>query len=299
MIATALVLLLFLIFALILYLLGETWLTKIFKVEFGQSDLQGNYSRTYSWMANQLGHMTLGLGTTLALYWLIEFLGSALSQIWPSAPADTADTVRELAETEPPLAFLLVAGLALAAVLALNWTFLSGRPARDDKNAQRFDLPEIAGRRWWWLRFTTVLVALGAILMLGALYVSLAAHAAFWFRWIGGIEDSATQLLLARDTFVALGAAGVALSIWVTKEFCSDQSGIGRSVAEAAFVRAGRRPDWSAADLRPSDCPAAKARAGLLEEGWWDSATDGFFYVTGAAISVGVVASHPDPTTAF
>lgn len=48
------------------------WLTKIFAREFGFSDVQSNYSRVYAWMANQLGHMTLGLATALFFVWIVE-----------------------------------------------------------------------------------------------------------------------------------------------------------------------------------------------------------------------------------
>ena len=42
------------------------WVKDVFAAEFGNSDVQSNYSRLYAWMANQLGHMTLGLATALA-----------------------------------------------------------------------------------------------------------------------------------------------------------------------------------------------------------------------------------------
>lgn len=45
------------------WILENLWLTRIFEAEFGFSDVQSNYSRTYAWMANQLGHMTLGMAT--------------------------------------------------------------------------------------------------------------------------------------------------------------------------------------------------------------------------------------------
>ena len=48
------------------------WLSEIFEREFGFSDVQSNYSRVYAWMANQLGHMTLGLATVLFFVWIVE-----------------------------------------------------------------------------------------------------------------------------------------------------------------------------------------------------------------------------------
>ena len=50
------------------------WVKDVFAAEFGNSDVQSNYSRLYAWMANQLGHMTLGLATALAYVWIYETL---------------------------------------------------------------------------------------------------------------------------------------------------------------------------------------------------------------------------------
>ncbi|MEM9059972.1 MAG: hypothetical protein AAGD13_05875 [Pseudomonadota bacterium] len=51
---------------------GLIWIQDVFAAEFGNSDVQANYSRLYAWMANQLGHMMLGLATALAFYWIYE-----------------------------------------------------------------------------------------------------------------------------------------------------------------------------------------------------------------------------------
>lgn len=59
------------------------WLTKIFAREFGFSDVQSNYSRVYAWMANQLGHMTLGLATALLFVWIVETV-FAVGREWRS-----------------------------------------------------------------------------------------------------------------------------------------------------------------------------------------------------------------------
>lgn len=48
------------------------WLKDIFAREFGFSDVQSNYSRVYAWMANQLGHMTLGMATAFFFIWIVE-----------------------------------------------------------------------------------------------------------------------------------------------------------------------------------------------------------------------------------
>ncbi|MFN3259824.1 MAG: hypothetical protein ACE37J_04615 [Pikeienuella sp.] len=65
------------------------WLKAIFAREFGISDVQSNYSRVYSWMANQLGHMTLGLATALFFAWIADTVASAalLMADWEGRPS--------------------------------------------------------------------------------------------------------------------------------------------------------------------------------------------------------------------
>ncbi|MEO1503580.1 MAG: hypothetical protein AAFU68_05045 [Pseudomonadota bacterium] len=55
------------------------WPLKGFDQEFLRSDVIGNYSRPYSWQANQLGHATIGLTTTLIFAWMTEHLSSGVA----------------------------------------------------------------------------------------------------------------------------------------------------------------------------------------------------------------------------
>lgn len=57
------------------------WVKEIFALEFGTSDVQSNYSRVYAWMANQLGHMTLGLAVALLFVWIVETSNSAIIKL--------------------------------------------------------------------------------------------------------------------------------------------------------------------------------------------------------------------------
>lgn len=72
------------------------WVLKIFADEFGFSDVQSNYSRVYSWMANQLGHMTLGMATAFFFLWIVETTQTFALKIfeagsWFAAFADTRE----------------------------------------------------------------------------------------------------------------------------------------------------------------------------------------------------------------
>ncbi|MFV0473715.1 MAG: hypothetical protein ACK5MQ_05840, partial [Pikeienuella sp.] len=64
------------------------WINSIFAREFGYSDVQSNYSRVYAWMANQLGHMTLGLATALIYAWIVDTVSTAAMLIvdWDGRP---------------------------------------------------------------------------------------------------------------------------------------------------------------------------------------------------------------------
>ena len=71
-------------------ILENLWLTRIFAAEFGFSDVQSNYSRTYAWMANQLGHMTLGMATVFFFIWIADTISAfaglfAGCNCWPGA----------------------------------------------------------------------------------------------------------------------------------------------------------------------------------------------------------------------
>lgn len=73
--------------------LENLWLTRIFEAEFGFSDVQSNYSRTYAWMANQLGHMTLGMATVFFFIWIADTITAfaglfAGCDCWPALAAD-------------------------------------------------------------------------------------------------------------------------------------------------------------------------------------------------------------------
>ena len=50
------------------------WPLQSFDQQFLRSDVIGNYSRPYSWQANQLGHATIGLTTTLIFAWMTQHL---------------------------------------------------------------------------------------------------------------------------------------------------------------------------------------------------------------------------------
>ncbi|MEM8754280.1 MAG: hypothetical protein AAGF90_14990, partial [Pseudomonadota bacterium] len=100
------------------------WLFEIFEREFGFSDVQSNYSRVYAWMANQLGHMTLGLATALLFGWIYETFGSTARLVmdWrgrPAAEAEACDLA--IACIANNYLILFACGVVIAAIAAVSW----------------------------------------------------------------------------------------------------------------------------------------------------------------------------------
>ncbi|MEL6235505.1 MAG: hypothetical protein AAFR46_13970 [Pseudomonadota bacterium] len=254
---------------------------QIFAEEFGVSDLQGNYSRTYSWMANQLGHMTLGLGTALAAVWAIELCGSVLNDL-----IDGADAIHPgggLPVPGPAPRSYVIATVAFSLIVAFAIYMLSPR--------QKIRGGLLAVRIWGLIAGLGFL--LGALLLtLGGLGVPVLSEARlpflFWFREGGGASP-ALAALHAQNTLIGLGAAGFSLAIWTVKEFCSDQV-----TTADLLARAEQHRDASAANST-----GAGVRDAMMDESIWDSRTDWFFYLAGAAMAVGIIASHPDAKTGF
>ncbi|MEM9009824.1 MAG: hypothetical protein AAGE18_01250 [Pseudomonadota bacterium] len=238
---------------------GRIWLTRIFAVEFGQSDVQSNYSRTYAWLANQLGHMTLGLVTALAYFWLVETLAGALSHAgWSAAWSPWI----------------------VSFVVALVIVVLMG--ARNGADDRRHGMPAV--NAWAIKRGVAALALLFGGTYLVASPGAAALSSSLMQAWTVTAQ-AADPAVLAQGTLFGLGSAAVSLSIWLTKEFCSDQRGIEAVIARAAYRRGGG--------------DATRAVNAIRTEGLWDSVTDGFFYLTGAVLSVGIIASHPQLDTAF
>ena len=139
---------------------------------YGTKDVQNAITASYVWLADQLGHLTLGLGPTLLACWVIEAIGARFG---------LADTVVHL--------------LMLAAALGIFAYWVSKeRQDLADTRAQAgpafpFDLSDIA----WNVRTALLYFGIGGLLGLsaflggwvfvGALALSLwpAAAVAYWW----------------------------------------------------------------------------------------------------------------------
>lgn len=72
----------------------DLWITRIFDTEFGFSDVRSKYSRVYSWMANQLGHLTLGIGGTVLFAWIVDSFEETVSgTLVPRFAADNVPAI--------------------------------------------------------------------------------------------------------------------------------------------------------------------------------------------------------------
>ena len=85
-------------------MLKMPWIFSTMNREFGTSDTQSNYSRLYVWMANQLGHMSLGLIVALFCYWSRETILAFIDRFaidWREARFRSAENYT-LREGAPP-----------------------------------------------------------------------------------------------------------------------------------------------------------------------------------------------------
>ncbi|MEM9047379.1 MAG: hypothetical protein AAGC92_01550 [Pseudomonadota bacterium] len=264
------------------YIWRQIWIGTIFSAEFGVSDLQGNYTRTYSWMANQLGHMTLGLGTALVTVWIIEFLGAAFDFSAPKEAPGGALPLPGIA----PLSYHAVAVLVALAVLFGLFT-LSKRAV---------DFKGVLPVRVLGLAFGLALLAAALLLTLAGLGAphldALRGLLNVLFRDFGQTSTTLAQLY-TQNTLLAFGGAGFSLAVWTVKEFCSDQ------VTTVDLLQIARRQRVDAVKSANGNCTGTRCWDEMMKESLWDSRTDWFFYCAGAAIAVGILASHPEAKTRF
>lgn len=98
------------------------WFANMFD-QFSSSDVLSNYTRTYAWMANQLGHMALGLLTVFLFIWITETLETAHA-LWAS-PAQIAGPVA-MTRQAPQLGIMLIFAALYLAILLLQRFVLPG-----------------------------------------------------------------------------------------------------------------------------------------------------------------------------
>jgi hypothetical protein len=170
---------------------GLLWVSSVFAAEFGTSDVQANYSRLYSWMANQLGHMTLGLATALAFLWLHETVHDAVRPIASDLPRPEAGL--------PYLLLCLTLGVIVgAAILALLLAHRDApEPIAAAEHCGRIDLlPRRPAR--------ALALSLALALALAAIAVTLAA--------LGQPGEPRANLLAAATASLLLAAPVAILS---------------------------------------------------------------------------------------
>lgn len=218
--------------------LGDIWVARVFAAEFGTSDVQANYSRLYSWMANQFGHMTLGLATTLAFVWIAETVRVLIAGLGPEAPLFAY----------PPL-WATVAGVFGLGGAAL-WSEL--RPSPKPGVAHVQDFPPEAHRD------RIALISGGArraLLWCAAVALAVLALAVL-IAAIGGMEGAARPLgivsagavlalgvvILSKDRNAAtLGLIAVAGAVWMALE---DGVWVAASLAAAFTLTLARQQSW-------------------------------------------------------
>ncbi len=264
------------------------WFTKDFKSEFGISDVRSNYSRVYSWMANQLGHLTLGLGTLLVFYWFVELVESAAHTYFPAdrstdatffgivaAAVVSAFVVVWLAKRDYRFMFLSLFAV-LGNVVFTPWVFCA-----DGVFPAEIWPPEgYAG-------ICGVAVIIGLALLCVAIrisdddadsfdkcfYIVATVCLSAWFA-------SACWLDFVTEWKVAAAGAISAMAIWTAKEFAGDMQTVRAELNDARERRckAGSKNDQG-----------TRLNREFRSTALWDSRTDAMFYLAGAWIGAGVI----------
>ena len=270
------------------------WFVEGFKAEFGISDVRSNYSRVYSWMANQLGHLTLGLGTVFAFYWIVELVQHVSMSCFPSIQpsdrtffgllaADLASAVVALCLGRHDHRLILLSFVAIFGNLVFaRWTFC------DDSLLPTGTWPP-AGYEG--ICAATLVLFLPLLsFAIGKLFSSKGSGGDcgcfdFWFYtvfaaflsvWFVGV----CCLEFAHEWKLTAAASISTIAIWTAKEFGSDMRNIHEELDEA---RKRRRQAGCEDDLK------RLLDRQYLNTAIWDSRTDTMFYLAGAMIGAGLV----------
>lgn len=127
------------------------WIRAIFAREFGYSDVQANYSRVYAWMANQLGHMTLGLATAFLYFWIADTIGATARLVldWSGRPQQSGGECELAAACIANNYLLIFASLVILGVMAAAFAIGAFGPALEVSQdvAARYRAIAIRARR--------------------------------------------------------------------------------------------------------------------------------------------------------
>ena len=178
-------------------ILENLWLTRIFEAEFGFSDVQSNYSRTYAWMANQLGHMTLGMATVFFFIWIADTITSFADlfvgcKCWPgismsAAEAETLSSLQVLMYYLNQLLLIAVALLLIGATLVL---LVKGGKAKhpevsDKERSFYVPLPPTVSRMGNWIVLALLVLGLGVIIRSMAFKDNPLQEPQIYLDWLG------------------------------------------------------------------------------------------------------------------
>lgn len=228
-------------------LLENLWLTRIFEAEFGFSDVQSNYSRTYSWMANQLGHMTLGMATVFFFVWIADTISAFAGlftgcDCWPGI-AMTYATYADLSPIQIPMYYLnhlLLTFVALALIGATIALLVLGGKAEhphvsDKERSFYVPLSPITSRVGNWVVLALLALGVGVTLNSLAFKENPLQTPDTYLNWLGVIFAiamvAAAILKLCREKYHFIFAmVSVFGALWIAT------NGLGASEPARRFV---------------------------------------------------------------
>ncbi|MEX2517931.1 MAG: hypothetical protein WD969_01210 [Paracoccaceae bacterium] len=209
------------------------WIKAIFAREFGFSDVQSNYSRVYAWMANQLGHMTLGMATTFFFVWIADTIGATARLVanWSERPSRANGACEfAIACAANNLLLFIASFVVLAAIAGVIWLGLTDQ----SDEAARPRAIRRRHRRWLCCGFLALTVAALGWLFLGAIGPNAARATDLLGVAAACLAIGAGVLLLCRDiryfTFALLAIFG---AFWIASSGAGADPEVRRWVALA------------------------------------------------------------------
>lgn len=224
--------------------LKKLWVFTVFADEFGVSDVQANYTRLYAWMANQLGHMTLGLGTAFFFAWIVE----------------TFDWV---AVTEGKNAWAFVV-IAIFILLTAAPVFLALRAPPPDSfiGAQHpnYGYRPFTGaaRKLWVIGLLALLAALAL-----TIFLTVGSPDTIFYRYLGvgaaALAFVAAMTMLAKDLdYLIFGVVTLGSGVWVAVDGFG-ATGVALTIATLLIAAAFVASVYFARGGGPSAAPAVIA----------------------------------------
>ena len=274
------------------------WPMRFFRNEFGVSDVRSNYSRVYSWLANQLGHVTLGLVSSLLFFWIVTLVESFASILCDSLTAIDVKFIGMLFAVVMFASMVIWIGrrnmrFSILTLMVLFGTVFLGEWKFCDNSIiaikiLNIDFPSASVGATLIVGCSILFAMIGnrtKIRKANPFYNSFNAPFDPWSCLIGSVclamwLAGAPNLDLLEDWRVAASSAIASLAVWSAKEFASDMHTVRKELDDAKLKRHSANTQQDIGESLNDD---------YMRTARWDCRTDTMFYLIGALVGSGLV----------